>query len=218
MQDLSRYRKKNHIEIQTRYVSLLLIGSVTLVGLVFALGVLVGSGRRPVGEACAPPDPLAALDAQSGEPAPPRAQDVEMRTFHERLTNTGSAVPTPASLTDEPRVATAVGDSGEGEDRPVEPKHEESPVLEKLTEAEPGVYSLQVASFDSQDEASEMVRKLRRAGHDSFLVSVTTSDSGRWYRVRVGPFESKTAAWRYKAAFEERERMPAFVVKRRSRG
>ncbi|HUT77348.1 MAG TPA: SPOR domain-containing protein [Polyangia bacterium] len=218
MQDLSRYRKKNHIEIQTRYVSLLLLGSVTLVGLVFALGVLVGSGRRPAGEAGAKPDPLAALDAQSGEPTPPRAREIEMRTFHERLTDIASTVPVPASLADEPRAVIAGGDTGEGETRPVEPKHEESPVLEKLTEAEPGVYSLQVASFDSQDEASELVRRLRRAGHDSFLVSVTTPDSERWYRVRVGPFESKTAAWRYKAAFEERERMPAFVVKRRSRG
>jgi cell division septation protein DedD len=218
MQDLSRYHKKNHIEIQTRYVSLLLIGSVTLVGLVFALGVLVGSGRRTAGEAGAKPDPLAALDAQSGEPAPPRVREIEMRTFHERLTDSGSAVPVPASLADEPSAAIAGHDSKGGETRPLEPKHEESPVLEKLTDAEPGVYSLQVGSFDSQDEASEMVRRLRRAGHSSFLVSVTTPDSGRWYRVRVGPFESKVAAWRYKAAFEERERLPAFVVKRHSRG
>jgi cell division septation protein DedD len=218
MQDLSRYRKKNHIEIQTRYVSLLLAGSVALVGLVFALGVLVGSGRKPSGDACVPPDPLAALDAQSGEPAPPPVQ-IEMRTFHERLTDPRSSVPTLASLVDEVRPEPAA----DGVEEPLEsdtmaPRREESPILEKLSDAEPGVYSLQVASFDSQAEASELVRRLRRAGHESFLVSVTTPENVRWYRVRVGPFESKNAAWRYKTAFEEKERLPAFVVKRRSQG
>jgi cell division septation protein DedD len=218
MQDLSRYRKKHHIEIQTRYVSLLLIGSVTLVGLVFALGVLVGSGRRPSRDTCAPPDPLAALDTQSGEPAPPRRVAVEMRTFHERLTSLGPSVPTPASLADQPDPLPGEGGDEAGAIRPVLPRHEENPVLEKMTDAEPGVYALQVASFENQEEASEMVRRLRRAGHNSFLVSVTTAEQGRWYRVRVGPFESKNKAWRYKQEFEEKERLPAFVVKRRSQG
>ena len=61
MHDLSRFQKKDHIEIRTKYISLLLFGSVALVGLVFALGVLVGGRNAPV-EKCDSHDPLAALD------------------------------------------------------------------------------------------------------------------------------------------------------------
>ncbi len=64
-----------------------------------------------------------------------------------------------------------------------------------------------------------MVRKLERAGHDVFLVSVNMPErGGLWYRVRVGPFSTKSEVWKYKKRFEEQERMPAFVVKLRVAG
>jgi cell division septation protein DedD len=222
MHDLSRYKKKEHIEIRTRYASLLLVGSVALVGLVFALGVLVGSRRVPA-ETCAPVDPLAALDRSAGEPAPPEIKTVQTRSFHETLAAAGPVVPTPASILPsaalEPAAAAeAPVDLDQG--APLEqPRHREDPIPEKVPDADPGTYSLQVASFQDQSEASEMVHKLKHAGHKSFLVSVNMPDRGGiWYRVRVGPFNSKREAWSYKRDFEERERLPAFVVKRRKKG
>jgi cell division septation protein DedD len=222
MQDLSRYKKKEHIEIRTRYASLLLVGSVALVGLVFALGVLVGSRRAPV-ETCEPADPLADLDRSSGEPAPPELETIRTRTFHETLAKTAPTVPTPASIlpskSSEP--AEVVDLALElAQAAPLEqPRHHEDPIPEKIPEADPGTYSLQVASFQDQGEATQMVRKLKRAGHKSFIVSVNMPDRGGiWYRVRVGPFNSKREAWSYKRDFEERERLPVFVVKRRKRG
>lgn len=222
MQDLSRYKKKEHIEIRTRYASLLLVGSVALVGLVFALGVLVGSRRAPV-QTCEPADPLAALDRSSGEPAPPELETIQTRTFHETLAEPSSSVPTPASIlptaSSEP---TATDDVSLKltEAVPLEqPRHHEDPIPEKIPDADPGTYSLQVASFQDQGEASEMVHKLKRAGHKSFIVSVNMPDrGGTWYRVRVGPFNSKREAWSYKRDFEQRERLPVFVVKRRKHG
>lgn len=219
MHDLSRYKKREHFEIRTKYASLLLVGSVALVGLVFALGVLVGSRRAPV-ETCESPDPLAALDQRSGEPAPPELKTVQTRSFHDTLAAQSSAVPTPASLLPSgvPETAAEVVPPLEAE--PVvdleRPRHHEDPIPEKVPDADPGVYMLQVASFKDQREATEMVRKLKHAGHKSFLVSVNMPDrGGMWYRVRVGPFNSKREAWSYKANFELRERLPAFVVKRR---
>ena len=189
MQDLSRYQKKDHIEIQTRYVSLLLAGTVALVGLVFALGVLVGSGQNAEGRVCEPADPLAALDAESGEPAPPEAGHLPLRSYHESLVSAPSPVPTPASLAAEELSAgdaASGGEAGEGVasgggEAPAleEPRHEEEAVPERVPDADPGVYSLQVASFQDQSEATEMVRKLERAGHKSFLVGVTMEDRGR---------------------------------------
>jgi len=222
MQDLSRYKKKESIEIDTRYVSLLLAGSVALVGLVFALGVIVGSrgSPEPRGE---PPDPLAALDAQSREPAPPPVSSLRLRTFHDTLRVPEEAAPNPASLP----IAPSDEAQEEGEETalaapppPLErPKAEEEPMPERVPEDEPGVYSLQVASFQDQAEATDLVRKLRRAGHRSFLVGVDMPErGGQWFRVRVGPFQSKRAAWSYKESFEERERLPTFVVKRGIKG
>lgn len=218
MQDLSRYRKKSHIEIQSRYVSLLLAGSVALVGLVFALGVLVGS-RRVTETSCEEADPLAALDLQSGEPEPPSVEEGKLRTYHDTLGVSSSKVPTPASLEqvgpEDPVKGPALV---EPEQVALErPRHDEDPVPQKVADAEPGTYSLQVASFQDQREASLMVRRLEKAGHKAFLVSVNMPDrGGMWYRVRVGPFQSKKNAWSYKKTFEDKERLATFVVKRRS--
>jgi cell division septation protein DedD len=220
MQDLSRYAKRNHVEISTQYLSLLIVGSVSLIGLVFALGVLVGS-RQADNQKCPEPDPLAALDMKSSEPSPPGSIKQVNLSFHESLATRMDQVPTPASLMRDLDEAEPLSDRpaaqyGENEPPiPLEtPSREEPPVPEKIVGDEPGSYSLQVGSFEDRQEATVMVRKLEKAGHRAFLVSVNMPErGGRWYRVRVGPFSSKREAWQYKKVFEERERLPAFVVK-----
>ena len=210
MHDLSRFQKKDHIEIRTKYISLLLFGSVALVGLVFALGVLVGGRNVPV-EKCDSHDPLAALDIQSGEPSPPNVGEVKFRTFHKTLNNRPTTIPTPASLG---QISSVIVEEPTVLERP---RHEESPIPEKVNDVEPGTYSLQVASFQDQREATIMVSRLKRAGHKSFLVSVSMPErGGQWYRVRVGPFQSKKNVWKYKKVFEEKEKLATFVVKKRS--
>jgi hypothetical protein len=210
MQDLSRFQKKDHIEIRTKYVSLLLFGSVALVGLVFALGVLVGGRNAPV-EKCDSHDPLAALDIQSGEPSPPDMGEVKFRTFHETLDARATNVPTLASLGS---ISPVIVEKPMVLERP---RHEESPIPEKVSDMDPGTYSLQVASFRDQREATIMISRLKRAGHKSFLVSVNMPErGGLWYRVRVGPFQSKKNVWNYKKIFEKKEKLATFVVKLRS--
>jgi cell division septation protein DedD len=224
MHDLSRYAKKDHIEIQTRYVSFLLAGSIALVGLVFALGVLVG-GRQKKVDTCKETDPLAALDKRSGEPAPPAASEVEL-SFRQTLQTPPDQIPTPASMGGdkiaELAVPPSMAEASAVTTRTapmLQPKNEESRVPDEDTPGQPGTYSLQVGSFPDQAEASEMVRRLERSGHKAFLVSVQMPDrGGRWFRVRVGPFASKGEAWRYKIKFEQKERLPAFVVKRADAG
>jgi len=217
MQDLSRYQKKTHIEIQTKYISLLLAGSVTLVGLVFAVGVLVGS-RGVESPVCESDDPLAALDKQSGEPSPPSMNEVKTRSFHNSLMIASETVPTPASLKENSKSDSEAAKAFKKELLSVaieKPRRFEDPIPEKVNDITPGIYSLQVASFQSQREASVLVSKLKRAGHKSFLVSVNMPErGGLWYRVRVGPFTSKKTVWQYKKSFEDKEKMPVFVVKR----
>ncbi len=215
MQDLGRYTKRTHVEIQTKYLSFFFGGLVALVGLVFALGILVGS-RQPNQANCPSPDPLAQLDSQSNEPSPPAGLEPTKLSFHESLAKTADPVPTPASLLLEPSNTNkpkAVATSS------VQPSLKELPIPETLSSDEPGYFSLQVGSFQNRQEANRMIRKLERAGHKTYIVSVHMPERGGiWYRVRVGPFQTKREAWSYKRDFEDRERLPAFVVKRRAKG
>jgi cell division septation protein DedD len=220
MQDLSRYKKKDHVQIQTKYVSLLAFGSVAVLGLMFALGLLVG-GRGHKQAACPSADPLEALDAKSGEPKPPVGDEAkELKTFRETLTQPADNAVTPASLlptaaNPENAAAEAIAEAAFDE-RLERPRHTESLVPEEIRDNEPGSYSLQVDSFRDRREASVLVSKLAKAGHKAFLVSVDNPErGGQWFRVRIGPFATKIEAWKYKRAFEEKERMATFVVKRR---
>jgi cell division protein FtsN len=223
MQDLGRYTKRTHIEIQTKYLSFLAVVSIALVGVVFALGVLVGSRQSKRQSACPKLDALAVLDSQSKEPMPMPAPRITDLSFHESLEKIPNSVPTPASLIGGPgaeqkNAAAAVKKRSDVTVDTV-PKMNEPPIPESVPQDEPGVYSLQVGSFKSRQEATEMVRQLQRAGYGAFFVSVDMPErGGLWYRVRVGPFHSKKEVWDKKKEFEERERIPTFVVKRRAEG
>ena len=215
MQDLSQYAKKNHIEIQTKYLSFLMVVSIALVGLVFALGVLVGSRRQADEADCSKIDALSVLDNRSEEPDPPPVIENPEFSFHKSLKKSPSKVPTPASLIGESK------DDSKDVQLPTKkvdltPRMEEPPIPESIPYDEPGIYSLQVGSYQARRDAGEMVKKLQRAGYPSFLVSVNMPDRGGvWYRVRVGPFDSKKEVWDQKRLFEEKEQIPAFVVKKR---
>ncbi len=213
MEELGKYAKRETVEIHSRYVSLIAGAGVAVVGLVFALGVLVGSRHSPEAR-CPAEDPLAELDERSNEPPPPRPASQKQLSFYESLSVSRDPVPTPASLLTE----TSARSDDERQETPplLRPRHTEDPMPENVRGDEPGVYSLQVGSFRDRVQASEMAHKLERAGHRAFLVSVDMPErGGTWYRVRVGPFDSHKKAQEYKKSFEERERLPAFVVKRR---
>jgi cell division septation protein DedD len=217
MQDLSQYERKSHIEIQTKYLSFLMIASIALVGLVFALGVLVGS-RRPAISPCPKADALAELDSRSKEPDPPPVIKQPDFSFHKTLQEKQPTVPTPASLLKHQPSETESREPDENRMPPqdVKPRMVEDPIPESIPQDEPGVYTLQVGSFQEKSDANEMVQKLKRAGYDAFLVSVNMPDrGGLWFRVRVGPFDSKKEVWSQKQQFEEKEQIPAFVVKKR---
>ncbi|MBN2801760.1 MAG: SPOR domain-containing protein [Deltaproteobacteria bacterium] len=214
MQDLSQYKKKETIEINTRFVFPILTGTIVVTGLIFALGVLVGNNRSSDKSVCQETDILSRLNEESKEPAPP--EEVDETTFYKRLAVEDANIPMPASIR---RVGVQQNNKTEEAElenvQMEEPKMNEGVVPEKIRDDEADIFTLQVGSFQDKREASLMVQRLKKAGHKSFLVRVNMPDEGEWFRVRVGPFTSKKDAWVYKNEFETQERMPAFVVKRR---
>ncbi|HWN99275.1 MAG TPA: SPOR domain-containing protein [Blastocatellia bacterium] len=57
-------------------------------------------------------------------------------------------------------------------------------------EAAGGRYSLQAAAFPNETGANEFCERLKRAGVPAYVVSAEIAGRGRWFRVRVGRFET----------------------------
>jgi len=73
-------------------------------------------------------------------------------------------------------------------------------------------FTLQMKAFSQQDEADAFAASLRARGHGARVESHEVK--GRlWYRVRVGEFETWAEGLSAKEAFEQREKIIAYVVR-----
>jgi DedD protein len=75
-----------------------------------------------------------------------------------------------------------------------------------------GEYQIQVASFRDETEANAYVGELRLRGYHAYSQPARVPNRGLWHRVRIGPFNDKFKALAYKAEFEQKEGMTAFLV------
>jgi cell division protein FtsN len=82
------------------------------------------------------------------------------------------------------------------------------------TEGSDGPFTLQVASFQDEQEARRVSASLRGQGFHTFIVAADVAGRGMWFRVRIGPFRTQGEVDRARRDYEERTRQPAIVVKR----
>jgi cell division septation protein DedD len=61
-------------------------------------------------------------------------------------------------------------------------------------ESSKGGYSLQAAAFPNEAGANEFCERLKRAGVPAYVVSAEIAGRGKWFRVRVGKFETTQQA------------------------
>jgi cell division septation protein DedD len=87
--------------------------------------------------------------------------------------------------------------------------------VERAAEGSDGPYTLQVISSRSEAEARVFAEALRSRGHAAFVTHGEVEGRGTFYRVRVGPFETRRRAERYRSTFEQEEGMNTFVFRRR---
>lgn len=73
--------------------------------------------------------------------------------------------------------------------RPVSPK----PIEQAQAAEDKQRYVLQLAAFSREDDAEKMKETLESKGHDAMIVTVQVNHMF-WYRVMVGPFNSKGEA------------------------
>jgi cell division septation protein DedD len=199
MRDQERLKERFTLSLDGRQVASIVVGSLVVLGAVFVLGFSVGRqiGLREARPPAAPADPLAALDAPSPRPdageAPPRL------SYHEALTKDRPAEPPPPSprppalAAQPPPAAPVVPPSA----RPEAPAPAEAPVraAPAASAAPEGAFAIQVGASQDRAEADRIAGKFR--GHHPRVVEAVVPGKGRWYRVKVGTFETRDQAERF---------------------
>lgn len=102
----------------------------------------------------------------------------------------------PEASSSKPAEAAAAKQNEEAA-RPAQPAAAPQPQVASQPEVANGQYSLQAASFPSAGGANEFAEKLKRAGVPAYVVSADLPKKGRWYRVRVGRFNTAEEASRF---------------------
>ncbi len=73
-------------------------------------------------------------------------------------------------------------------------------------------YSVQVGSYPQMGEATTVVERWKGKGFPAYMMIADIPDRGRWYRVRIGGFETRNDAARYLKELQTRENVEALVV------
>jgi len=222
MRDLERLHDVVEYRVNASQIKLLLLGVLAVACAIFAVGVSIGRGMEPSQPAAAP-DPLLELERSARASVPDR-QETPALTYHDELTaqpeRPAAAAPAAPAAPGVPPAPLAAAVAAQpaapaGPPRPDPPVADEPAVLDEPLPGESSVFTLQVASFETRDEADQLSAELRNRGHRVFLIRTSTPERGEWYRVRVGPFDSRREAVAYQHRFERTERLPTFLVQRR---
>ncbi len=231
MRDGNRLKEKIELRLERRQVVSFVMVALVLAGAVFALGVLVGKnlatmpGRNPP----APETLLDRLDARASA----ASDGGDGLTFQEELTRPAQPEPSPPKkkrveasprASDKgqgplSRIAEAVvaPDAGAAVASAPGTKIAQHPVPASREEeggkdAAAIFFTVQVKSTQSKAEAARFTQKLAGQGYHPFVAEVDLPGKGRWYRVRLGKFESRAKADGYLADFERETRLAAFVT------
>ena len=82
----------------------------------------------------------------------------------------------------------------------------------RMKSSENARYSVQVGSYSSMDEASQKVATWKNKGYPAYMMIADIPDRGRWYRVRMGGFQTRGDASKYLQELQSRESVEALVV------
>lgn len=78
----------------------------------------------------------------------------------------------------------------------------------------PERFSVQVGAFKDLEAARNVVKILKNKGYHARVASSKNSEEGTWYKVRLGPFETKKGANTFARRIKEVENIKdAFVVR-----
>ncbi len=77
-------------------------------------------------------------------------------------------------------------------------------------------YSIQVGSYRQPGGAAAKVNHWQSKGYDAFLSIGEVPNSGTWYRVRIGNFNTRDSARKFLDDLSKRENISAIIVRSKS--
>ena len=80
-------------------------------------------------------------------------------------------------------------------------------------EAAVSKFTLQLSSFQSEDEAEVFYDQLRSSGYRPYISRADVPGKGTWYRVRLGKYPSFESAVEAKTSFEKKQKIIAYVTR-----
>jgi cell division protein FtsN len=189
-----RGRERFELALDGRQVASIVVGALVVVAVVFLLGLNVG---KQLGVRAAERPRAGDLDALDRAPAPPPAAKPEQLTFHERLTQAAPppapprepAKPPPAPPAPAPAAAPAAPKPvAEAAPEPPGP----APAAPRPVAAKP--WTVQLAAAEARADAEKLQTRFASLGP---RIEEAVVGGKRFYRVRVGSFDTKDAAQRY---------------------
>ncbi|OGQ22552.1 MAG: hypothetical protein A3I05_04315 [Deltaproteobacteria bacterium RIFCSPLOWO2_02_FULL_44_10] len=82
----------------------------------------------------------------------------------------------------------------------------------RVKSAEAAKYSVQVGSYSELSEANAAIDRWKGKGYAAYMMIADIPDRGRWYRVRIGGFESRENAEHYMEEIRTREGVEPLIV------
>jgi len=219
LRDEHRLRERLELQLDERQVPAIALGALLLLGGVFALGVLVGkslAGSAPVPH---PVGNLEALDAAKEQAAARKAAaekaEAERKAAEEREERQRAAAEKAAQQKAEKDKQAKAAEKSKAEARehalataaakrvePADGGEEEDDDDEAPKPPAAETFTVQIGASQDQGEAERLVAKGKAAGLAAYVAEANLGDKGTWYRVRVGNFNDKAAAERYRRDVE----------------
>jgi cell division protein FtsN len=75
-----------------------------------------------------------------------------------------------------------------------------------------GKFTLQIAAFNNNEEALDLVQYLKRKGYPAYQMTGSAAAKGTLHRVRIGQFASLEEARQFALDFEKKERMKTIIT------
>lgn len=189
-----RPREKFELSLDGPQVASIVVGALVVLGVVFVLGLNVGKQIAVRRAEAARAGDLEALDRP---PAPPAPVKDESLTFHDRLTRDTPPPPPPKPAPQPAAQGVAQAAAAASAAAPV-PAPEAAPAAPST--APPPVaadpvskpWTVQLAAAQDRAEAERIVARL--AHLNPRIEEADVPGKGRFYRVRVGAFDSREEA------------------------
>src|SRR5579875_339443 len=181
-----------------RQVVYLFIGFLILFILAFSLGVVVGKGLGG----------SQSRIAKKGEPLKNLSEFKEPEKTPEAVTREKPRDEQTPALVEKGRGESETTNIGEEKKLPPPPvsesiKTEAKKTIKKdiavtPTVETPGKYTVQIGSYQKEEEAKRIMKSLMSKGYPAFIKAAEIPGKGTWYRIRIGTFKTREEAELYR--------------------